>query len=179
MGKKIKLFSKRIIAKLFKIFGISSLISAFGGISCSLGFPREGIALYGVPGNFFSLQGNVTDSNGNPIKGIEISVKADTSSPSKGDYDPLDDENTKTYLETSKTDENGDYSLYWNCMNDNYVDFILDIKDVDGEENGSFNDATETVNYKHNDYKDKTDFGNPIYEITGKNIKLNKKTELK
>lgn len=31
--------------------------------------------MYGVPGNFFTLEGTVTDEDGNAINGIEIKYK--------------------------------------------------------------------------------------------------------
>ena len=164
VGKRIKFLSKKIIAKLCKIFGISALITAFGGTSCSDMFPRDSACLYGVPGNIFDLNGEVIDIKGNAIQGIEINVKVNAESASKSDSDPLNEErDSKTYLDSTTTDENGKFNLHWHCQNESYIDFIIEAKDVDGELNGSYDDATETVSYRVADVEGKSPFGNIEY----------------
>ena len=75
MGKIIKSSFKKIITKVLQVLGISSLITSFS--SCSPEYP----VMYGVPGNFFTLEGTVTDEDGNAIKGIELSAKAKADVP--------------------------------------------------------------------------------------------------
>ena len=164
VGKKIKFLSKKIIAKLCKIFGISALITAFGGTSCSDMFPRDSACLYGVPGNIFDLNGEVIDIKGNTIQGIEIDVKVNAESASKSDSDPLNEErDSKTYLTTGTSDKDGKFSLHWHCQNDDYLDFIIEAKDVDGELNGSFDDTTETISYRIEDLDNNSQFDNLAY----------------
>ena len=180
MGKKVIRFSKKILSKIFKFLGISSLLTAFGGTSCSDFFPREAPCLYGVPGNIFNLEGEVTDEKGEAIQGIEVNVKVNAESASKNEPEPLDEEiDSKTYLDTRKTDKDGKFSLHWHCQNENYADFILEVKDVDGPENGYFNDTTETVSYRLGDFNEKSDFGNLIFDIKDKKIQLTEKKLLK
>ncbi len=180
MSKKVKNFSKKIIAKLCKIFGISALVTAFGGTSCSDIFPRESACLYGVPGNIFNLEGEVTDEKGNAIQGIQVNVKVNPKSASKSDSDSLDEEiDSKIYLDTEKTDKDGKFALHWHCQNENYEDFILEVKDIDDIENGYFNDTSESVSFRSDNRNGKSDFGNIIYDIKDKKIQLTEKKLLK
>ena len=161
MGKKIKLFSKRIIIRLFQFLGISSLLTAFG---CGSRGPFiamygvEPVDMYGTPSNYFILDGTVTDSNGDPIQGIKITAKG------KHEDAPSD------VFTSNFSNEKGYYRLRWNDSNRNDMSFYITAEDVDGEENGSFNDTTITIDFSKTP-KTKN------YTITGKNIKLDEKKE--
>ena len=89
MGKIIKSSFKKIIAKLFQILGISSLLVSFG--ACNHRIIKEevieGPVMYGVPGNFFTLEGTITDEDGNAIKGISLSAKAKADIPGNEEAD--------------------------------------------------------------------------------------------
>lgn len=174
MAKRIKLFTKRCIAKLFQVLGISSLFTAFGctlinnhlGPVVMYGAP----AMYGVPGNFFTLEGTVTDEAGNAINGIEVNIKSkenQTENPGATEYPQIEDQ--------TQTDENGKFALYWNDMDKDNFEFILEIKDIDGELNGSFTDKTDSITFTQNEITGKTDFGNTKYKKSNKEIKLSKK----
>lgn len=174
MGKIIKSSFKRIIAKVLQVLGISSLLTSFGG--CTIKDQViYGPVMYGVPGNFFTLEGTVTDENGNEIKGIELSAKAKADLP--GNEEDGEHKDFHVYSEKEITGEDGSFSLYWNDYDDNNLDFTIYIKDIDGEENGLFNDITEDVSFGKNNFTDKSNFGNEKYKITGKTIKLTKKTD--
>ena len=171
MGKIIKSSFKKIITKVFQVLGISSLITSFS--SCSPEYP----VMYGVPGNFFTLEGTVTDEDGNAIKGIELSAKAKADVPGN-EEDNGEQKQFYVFSENEITGDDGSFSLYWNDYDYDNLDFTIYIKDIDGEENGLFNDITEDVSFnKSNSTGDKTPFGNGEYKITGKTIKLTKKTD--
>ena len=184
MGKILKSSFKKLIAKLFQILGISSLITSFGG--CSLmpdrnGAVRYGAVMYGVPGNFFTLEGTITDEDGNAIKGIELNAKAKADVPGNAD-EKDDDEDTErkefyVYCNPETTGEDGFFSLYWNDYDNDNLDFTIYIKDIDGEENGLFNDTTYDVTFNKSNSTGKSNFGNGIYKITGKTIKLTKQSD--
>ena len=175
MGKIIKSSFMKIITKVFQVLGISSLLTAFGGCTIE-NHDIYGPVMYGVPGNFFTLEGTVTDENGNAIKGIELSAKAKADVPG---YVDAHGEHKEFYVHSRKeiTGEDGSFSLYWNDYDDNNLDFTIYIKDIDGEENGLFNDITEDVSFGKNNFTGKSNFGNEKYKITGKTIKLTKKTD--
>lgn len=175
MGKIIKSSFKKIITKVFQVLGISSLITSFS--SCSPEYP----VMYGVPGNFFTLEGTITDEDGNVIKGIELNAKAKTDVPGNAD-EKDDDEDTErkefyVYCNPETTGEDGSFSLYWNDYDNDNLDFTIYIKDIDGEENGLFNDTTYDVTFNKSNSTGKSNFGNGIYKITGKTIKLTKQSD--
>ena len=167
MGKIIKSSFKKIITKVFQVLGISSLITSFS--SCSPEYP----VMYGVPGNFFTLEGTVTDEDGNAIKGIELSAKAKADVPGNEEDDG---EQKQFYVHSNviTTDADGHFALNWNDYDNDNLDFTIYIKDIDGEQNGLFNDITEDVSFNKNNSIGKSDFGNGKYKITGKTIKLTK-----
>ena len=55
------------------------------------------------------------------------------------------------------------FSLHWHCQNDDYLDFIIEAKDVDGELNGSYDDTTETISYRIEDLDNNSQFDNLAY----------------
>lgn len=91
--------------------------------------PAESVAEYGVPYATFEIKGKVVDSEGNPLKGIEVYGE-----------DIYEDMRVKT-----TTDEDGSFNLVqpeWFPAGEADICF----EDVDGEENGGdFGKKTETV----------------------------------
>lgn len=168
MGKIIKSSFKKLVAKLFQILGISSLMTAFG---CGNAFVAaygsktvEQVDMYGTPSNFFILDGTVTDSNGEPIKGIKITAKGNHEDAPSEDF-------TFTY-----SDEEGNYSIKWRDSNRSEMNFIVTAEDVDGAENGSFDDKAINVDFSETK-KNKEDTWTTKYKITGKNITLDEKSD--
>ena len=173
MGKIIKSSFKKIITKILQVLGISSILTSFGScIEIAYGSPDYPV-MYGVPGNFFTLEGTITDENGNAIKGIELSVKAKADVPGNEEDDG---EQKQFYVHSNviTTDADGHFALNWNDYDNDNLDFTIYIKDIDGEQNGLFNDITEDVSFNKNNSIGKSDFGNGKYKITGKTIKLTK-----
>ena len=166
MGRVIKSSIKRIIAKLFQILGISSLLTAFGCGNSNRYIAMYGVGqvdMYGSPSNFFILDGTVTDSNGEPIKGIKITAKGIHEDAPSEDF-------TFTY-----SDEEGNYSIKWRDSNRSEMNFIVTAEDVDGEENGSFNDRTIIVDFSETTKNDE-DTWTTKYRMTGKDITLDEKS---
>lgn len=164
MGKIIKSSFKKLVAKLFQILGISSLMTAFGcgNIPMAVAYGTVPVDMYGTPPNYatsniYTLTGSIVDKNSKPIRGIRISVKADD-----------EDENSLKHV---YSDSNGYYSLTWRDLIDNDTNFQILVEDEDGEENGLF--ANQTFNIEFTD-DNKTD--DRRYNIAGKNITLDEES---
>lgn len=167
MGRVIKSSIKRIIAKLFQILGISSLLTAFGCGNSNRYIAMYGVEpvdMYGTPSNFFTLDGTVTDSNGEAIKGIKITAK--------GNHEDAPSEK----FTSGYSNDEGHYSIRWNDYNRDDFSFIITAEDVDGEENGSFNDKTIIVDFSETK-KDNEDTWTTKYRMTGKDITLDEKSD--
>ena len=127
------------------------------------------VCMYGVPGNFFTVDGTVTDSQNNPIKGIKVKAERANSAQNE-DVDDLHNS------EAVFTDENGVYHLSWNDYDSNSFQFIISAEDVDGEANGSYDNKTINVSFSNSNLTGHTDFGNGEYDIKNNNIQLNEKS---
>lgn len=165
MGKIIKSSFKKLVAKLFQILGISSLMTAFGcgNIPMTVAYGTVPVDMYGTPPNYatsniYTLTGSIVDKNSKPIRGIKISVKADD----KDDYS----------LESNYSDSNGYYSLTWRDLIDNDTNFQILVEDEDGEENGLFANQTFNIEFTEDN---KTD--DRRYNIAGKNITLDEESD--
>ena len=162
MKKKSGIHAHRFFYKLLKFLGICSLLASFG---CDTVFSNDAVCMYGVPGNFFTVDGTVTDPENQPVKGIRITVR--NSSDDKTDED--DD-----WLDFSETDEDGKFSLFWNSFSSAGTAFYIFAEDVDGEENGLFENKTVDVEFSKKDYAGKNGFGNNRYAVKDKVISLGK-----
>lgn len=127
--KKFKNIIKKAGISLLNILGISSLISCFGGRIFGGGL----VCYYGMPRN---INGTVTGEINGEVKGISgIQV-------SSGE-------------QTFTTKEDGSYCFF----PDEYEgEITITFKDIDGEENGSFNNTSLTLNldtdsWENNDIK--------------------------
>ena len=170
MSKKLKLFSKRFLARLCQVLGITPLLTAFGCNSFLMAYgviqPDPGaVCMYGVPGNYFTLEVTVVDEEDKPIPHIQLELK--TNKNDSEEYVYPDEEH---YF----SDENGKYKLHWNDYDSENLKFIIDVKDIDGEENGAFNDKTINVEFSDNTKTGTTSFGNGEYK-TNMKIKLTNK----
>lgn len=180
MAKKIKSGFGRIISGLIKMLGISSLMTAFG---CSY----EIGAMYGTPENNYVVTGTVKDNDGKAVKGIRVGIKKspDDTSEYGGYYkayrtwEEYDEETGYTfikhewsdYFDFTETDKNGNYKLEWRIKPKEDAKFILSAEDMDGEQNGSFQNKTSEIQFTG---KDRTKDGSWVdtYEIKNKNISL-------
>lgn len=163
MGKKIKLFSKRIIIRLFQLLGISSLLTAFGcGNTFLLAYGTvvpEPVEEYGVPANYFTLEGKVEDEEHNPIKGIKVGIQT-----------PISEYNEEPHsLSFGYSNEYGYYIINWHTFDTSDLNYIITVEDVDGEENGSFNNKTQIIDYKDGRIKTRE------YKKSGITLTLTKK----
>jgi len=114
-----------IIAFLLSIFGVSCLLA-----------PDE----YGCPSAEYTFKGKVTSSStGTPIPGIKVTVD------SSAVYD--------SFAQSILTDESGAYEIivdYGGIPEENIV--YIRALDVDGELNGSFDDAQKPHTIKATDF---------------------------
>jgi putative lipoprotein (rSAM/lipoprotein system) len=93
--------------------GIVVLLGFAGATSCS-----DSIAEYGSPHADFTVKGNVTNQDGAPIPGIQVSVGS-----------------SEYHYSADTTDSNGHYAVLPGYANNNLLVFV---DDIDGEENGSY-----------------------------------------
>lgn len=106
---------------------LTSLLALLG-YGCSLSEPElygTPVVEYGTPTVRYSINGEVTDEDGNPIKNIKASVKAG----------PYEEGNIYHPIDSTKTDENGTFTID-NLQNFSLGNQILILEDLDGEENG-------------------------------------------
>ncbi len=111
----------RLIYAILSLLGLTTACSKDdkGGVDC----------MYGTPIATFSVKGNVTDTDGQPIKGIRVKVD---------------------YYTSTLTDEQGKFGFDKVQMigfgNDSF-NKQLEFQDIDGEENGSFEDKEINVTF--------------------------------
>jgi len=142
MVKKVNKFIRKILFTVFNSLGLFSLLSCIGTGPDMYGMPDSEIVMYGMPPNYRSVHGIVrgsatnADSSGEPVKGIEYSYKGQA-------LEILyDDDGNKIGERTPVTDENGCFYIeLWESEESVTVTF----KDIDGDENGSYNTKTETI----------------------------------
>jgi len=103
------------------------ILSLLGFAAACSGEDDPGMVEYGTPHVTFSLKGKVTDSAGKPIPGIEVGFE--------DSYNP------------AYTDSDGRFVFADGAMwpFDEAEPQTLYFKDVDGAENGSFDNATADV----------------------------------
>lgn len=179
MNKKLFSYIKKIGFCILKFLGISSLISCFGGSS------GGAVAMYGVPGNFFEIEGTVSgdsDSNGTleKIPEVKISVKNRNSSSEKQSisiHSLLSDE-SEDYFDRDyvKTNSEGKYSFeIYNFSSEDLI-YEITFEDVDGEKNGSFEPHTEVFDFTEQDKTTEKEGWNKRFQST-KNITLKGKNK--
>ena len=165
----------RNIHKPHKV-GFFALLSALLGIGAcgeingddpNLGDMRDIRAMYGTPTVQYSVKGKVTDEQGTPIQGLEVTLSA--VSTYEAYSHPL-------HEDAYKTDRKGTYVI--NLHGFPYNILQINVKDVDGTANrGEFApESIRTSNYTFK--KDKPD-KNPWYygtaDVNVPDIKLKKK----
>ncbi|MCL2596618.1 MAG: radical SAM-associated putative lipoprotein [Paludibacter sp.] len=125
MNKFIKI-STKICGAMLAVLGFSALAT-----SCGTNEPNPA---YGMPPNEY-IAGKVTDKvTGKPIKGIKVRNWYAGIIPMYGVP-------SGNYMEQSAfTNENGNYEIFIERVQPH-----LSFQDVDGEENGLYNDTTVTV----------------------------------
>ena len=188
MAKKIKSQFRHILNRILTLLGITSIITACGGNSVFGG----AVAMYGVPQNNYVIEGMVTDSSGSPVKGIRVGAKKhpdDTKNYDEYAYKPYSsyketDENGAVwtrynwsdYFEFTETDENGKYKLEWSLFPVKDPKFVLYAEDIDGAENGSYQEKSDDVAFTA-DTKIKDGSWTDYFEIKNKNLTLDSSEE--
>ena len=154
---------KRLIYFLLSILG-------FAGVSCEEQ-EQEQVCMYGVPTAKYELKARVVDSEGNPIKGIEVVVT------------PEEQENEWNRVLETTTKEDGTFENSRTRNSMITTKLYVKLTDVDGEENGGeFRELTQEVNVYHSPaYKieDDDSWYSGCYKVIVGDIKLEpKSTEL-
>ncbi|MCR4941152.1 MAG: radical SAM-associated putative lipoprotein [Treponemataceae bacterium] len=171
MGIKIKSLFKGFSVKLLQILGITSLFTACGDNPLPV-YGAPVVAMYGVPGNYFILDGKVTDDSNNPIQNIRVQVTKAQDPELRQNTEENQTEREFSYYDFFYTDENGNFHLDWNCYDSGTKNFIITTEDIDGEANGSFNTKNESIEFTDTDFTGETSFGNEKYHKTGNNISM-------
>ena len=133
--KKVLKISTKICRVLLAVFGFSAVAT-----SCvKYGMPTE----YGMPHADFFLDGKIVSEETNePIRNLKVRW------------------NNKNYyynenglpIDSVFTNENGDFSF--NRLSEFAMrEYSIDIQDVDGGENGAFNDTTINVTINQNEFQ--------------------------
>ncbi len=162
---------RKLIIRIINL-GLASALALLGFSNCE---PREE---YGVPNADYSVKGKVIDkSDSKPIKGIRIGF----SRYFKNDYPVLMYGVLPTDYRIYKadtTDVNGAYNLTDHFSIEEYQSDTIPVfvQDIDGEENGLYQDTIINV-----DFKDATRSGKPKGWYDGKftvekNIELKRKS---
>ena len=118
MAKKVHKGINKLLAFFLSVLGIGGACSMN---SCMYGSPAME---YGTPFATFIIDGNVTDENSEDILGIKVVMEYDT----------------------TLTDSQGKFQTKTNAWPDNQ-DFTLQLKDIDGELNGSYEDLDTVIQF--------------------------------
>ena len=132
MKQKLSSFYSRLLAACLVLLGF--------------GFCSTSCTKYGTPTGRYSVQGKVVSSEGEktPIKDIRVVMIGDVS---EDDFRYL--EGDTTYTDSGgKFEFKGDY--YFELQPNK---FKVKFQDIDGEENGLFEDKEQTIVFKNSDFK--------------------------
>lgn len=115
--------NKKLI-KLLKFLGFTGLLTAIG---CDDDPAASLTVMYGMPANFKTISGRTladldNDGNYEPVSNIQVSIND----------------------EVEKSNENGRFSIHLIDENDK---FVLSVKDIDGEVNGSLEDTEIEIDF--------------------------------
>ena len=150
-------FWKLLAVAVLGLFGVSC-----GQLDEIFENEERGLVMYGSPTVDYTVNGKVTDEEGNPIKGIKVIA-----------YCGREDDFTTT------TSNNGEFSDAFNA-NQRYPSYIFE--DIDGDENGGkfLRDTLRQGDFTQNttDWKqdDRNPFGHAYVEVTVTK-KLKRETE--
>jgi len=126
--KKVIKISTKICGALLAILGFSAVVN-----SCST-------AEYGTPSADFFLDGNIVSEETNePIKNLKVR------------WSEKSHQDNKYPIDSVHTNESGGFSFY-RLGQFPMREYSLDIQDIDGNDNGAFNDTTINVSVNNNEY---------------------------
>lgn len=134
---------KKSFFRMFNLF-LASLLALFGFNNCN-----NGVVEYGVPNADYTIKGTVVNkADTKPIKGIRIGFSRAYPEPILM-YGVMPQPYRSIKADT--TDTSGTYKLSDNFSVGEIQDNILPVyvQDIDGTENGEFNDTIITVDYEN------------------------------
>ena len=146
--------------------GLLASLLAFLGYGCSSEEPNgrdDDMLMYGMPTTEYQVKGSVTDEKGKAIPGIQVKCQDTFYEPNIFNRDSV------------KTDANGKYNLTFDIVEATLKHTRLVVQDVDGAENGEFENDTINLNgAEAKKIKDGEGWFNGAYEVNV-DVKLKKK----
>jgi putative lipoprotein (rSAM/lipoprotein system) len=140
MAKKIKSACKKTHKRLLKVWGM--ILAFFLGLSSQFSCLYGMVMEYGMPYAKFTINGKVKKAGtDDAIPGILVSFQE-----TSGIY----------YTIQPYTDVNGDYTIWFESTGEIAADVTLLFQDVDGTENGSYEDKEVVVSITPDDFIDTT-----------------------
>ena len=124
------------ISKLFSLLMAVLGLSQCGDVDAGGDADDEMLCMYGTPTAEYSVKGKVTDQSGDAVKGVEVTVSVVHTNTSSVEFD-----NNVWPIGLTSTGSDGSYSL--EKTTETASDKIqIDVKDIDGAQNGEYKDAT-------------------------------------
>lgn len=115
---------------------------------------RQAAVMYGVPTMEFRVRGKVVNSQGKPVKGIQVMLlnnSFDNTPDNVGDSNPYVEDYIRSYADTTAKDGSFDVRV-----TDRPVDYMrLYVRDVDGPSNGNYHNDVINVTFEPGDLKAK------------------------
>lgn len=144
----MKKYIKHLFTTLLNVLGITSLTSCLGGGGL---FGGGVVCMYGVPCNSFTVTGIITGDTDNdgetePVNGIRVKMLPVENTSSDSDTPAM-----KDYVISGENEENGAFLItYFSSIEDSDFEnkkFIVSFEDIDGEENGSFENKNVEITF--------------------------------
>jgi len=137
MKQKLSSFYSRLLANCLVLLGFGACIT---GCRTEYGTPS---VEYGVPSARYNVQGKVVSAEGEkaPVKDIRVVMIEDVN------------EADNPYLrgDTTYTDSAGEFEI--RKQDFPHYRFKVKFQDIDGEENGLFDDKEQIIEFKSSDFK--------------------------
>lgn len=111
----------------------------------------EIVLMYGVPTANFHIKGRVVDPKGKPVQNIQV-VRLERFMKASPDAIIGDPDNVKTYVDENavRTATNGSFDINFSSMPSDTVN--LQVRDIDGVQNGQFRNRIVPVAINPDDY---------------------------
>ena len=130
MKRKLLEKHNRLIAFILSILGVGGACTFSG---CEYGVPVE----YGTPSATFKVHGKISNEDDNVIPGIRVMLWMDEG---------------KHYADTAYTNAEGFYNVQIEDFPEEH-NFEIEIDDIDGESNGSYNSLDTIVSFVNPEFE--------------------------
>lgn len=105
------------------------LFAALGAVGIAGCDNNRQECMYGVPTQDYTLRGTVTDLQGSPLRGIEVT--------------------NEVFSDTIVTKEDGCYSFHWEDFPHDGATHSLTLRDLNGTEDGHYEDTTVEYSFRN------------------------------